>query len=505
MVAAYLLLSCSLFSGSAASSEKIIYSVFNQTGDDAVLFTMNPDATDQQQLFSFENHPRHNQGSIKDLSISPDGRYIYFISDNSYVYTPARNNIFRISSDGTQWQQITPGPNSGIWDQSCPCGTVQGYVLQSTGTPYANCPVYLEGKGMVYSGSDGSFVFDNVPPGVRWITAYRPDNSSVFESLSINVEAGLTTDAQLTPYSDYRMNFELPRVYNNRIYHIFWPKTLQWSDHEGIDFHTQYEATGSCTSIPDVDGFDISPDSGKIIISDFEEGCTTNRGIYITDEQSNTPQLLVDMKSDWNYCGVQELFWSPDETMVAAKGCYNWATCLMLFDSATGSVTGSACFDQSLELSMYNVTLHGFSPDGKWILFSNWTGETTNGELSKIGVSEDGALDTDNGVTLLAGVSLAGAVWGELSANLPDTTPAAPHLKVEKTNSAVTISWSAVSAAETYTLYAAPLDLSTVFDLPMGSLTSLTLENWHSPSLYIAVRAQGRNGWSDYSNLEQVP
>lgn len=503
-IAGIFLLSGFLFAGTALSEEKIIYSILNASGDTSTLYTMNPDAANQQKLFSFESNPKDTQGKINNLFITHDGKSIYFNSNNNYLYTPARNNIFRISSDGTQSEQITPGPNSGKWNQPCPCGTVSGIVQKSNGDPYMNCPVFLEGAGMKYSGADGSFRFENVPAGVRWITAYRPDNSSVFNSMPIDVKANLTASINLTPSSDYRLNYESPQVYNNRIYHILDPTTIQWCDDEGITFHEIYNASGGGCSFTELGGFNISPVSGKILISDFANGCTTNRGIYTSNQDGDNPQLLIDMKSDYSYCDSKEAFWSSDNTKIAAKVCYNYQTCLAVYDAVSGSLTGSACFDQNLGYTVYNVQLYGFSPDNKWLLFSSWLNDPANGELSKIGVKQDGTLDFSNGITLLSNVNINSATWGNLSSASPSTL-VAPTLQVQKTSSKITIFWNAVAGAQSYTLYVAPLDLSTIIDIPMGNTTTLSVDIWQSPSYYIAVRANNQSGSSDYSNLKIVP
>lgn len=487
----------------AAAQEKIVYSISNETGDDSTLFTINPDGSEQTELFSFRNHPRLPKGTITHPRLSDDGKQIYFNSDNAHVYTPARNNIFRVGSDGSGWEQITPGPVSGKWDQPCPCGSVTGSVKRSNGEPYGNSPVFLEGMGLVHSGADGSFRYDSVPEGLRWIVAYRPDDSTVFEAMTVLVTAGLNSDIALVPDSDLRMNFETPIAHGGRIHHVLWPGTLRWTDDEGAVFHDLYTAGGNCTGVPEVDGYDVAPSSGRLAVADYQEGCETNRGIYITGRDGNGPQLLVDMKADRQYCGVQELFWSKDESKIAVKICYNWATCLAVYDAGTGDLKGSACFDPGL--SLYNVALHGFSPDGTRLLFSTWSGQTSNGELSLIGVNSDGSLDTTVGVTLLSGVNLSGATWGELSEPDPQSVPAAPVLSVDKNAQTVTVSWSSVAGADGYVLFAAPMDLSTLLEMPMGTETSISVRNWEEPAFYVAVRAKNPAGLSEYSNLGVVP
>jgi len=385
---------------------------------DATLYSLSPDGSGQTRLFDFHNHPKDPKGGIWDLRVGPSGNVIYFNSDNAYLFTPASRNLFRIASDGSWYDQITPGPNSGRWNQPCPCGTVTGIVLDSLGDPWSGRPVFLEGKDMIYSGADGRFRFDNVPTGTRWILAYRSAGEDVFDSQAISVNAGLTTDVALAPNNNVRMEFSHPIPFGNRIYHVLWPYTIQWTT---ADFATPvkvYEANGgACPTLPSVDGFDVAPTSGRLAIVNYETGCgvgdTEHLGIYLADKDGRGAQLLVNMMTDSNWCGAQELFWSPDESKLAVKACYQWYTFLVVFDATTGNVLGSVYFDDS-NYTLYNVGLHGWSPDGKWLLYSFWLNDTSNGTLAKMPVKSDGSIDPNGAVALLTNTNISGAAWGTL-------------------------------------------------------------------------------------------
>ena len=119
---------------------------------DASLYTMNPDGSGKAPLFDFMRHPKDTAAGIWDLRTGADGQ-IYFASDNAYLFTPASRNLFCVSADTRELAQITPGPNSGRWDQACPCGTLTGIVRDSVGDPWSGRPVFLEGKEMIYSGN----------------------------------------------------------------------------------------------------------------------------------------------------------------------------------------------------------------------------------------------------------------------------------------------------------------------------------------------------------------
>jgi hypothetical protein len=111
------------------------------------------------------------------------------------------------------------------------------------------------------------------------------------------------------------------------------------------------------------------------------------------------------------------VFWSPDESRLALKACYSqnyqWYTYLVVVDVATGGILGNAYFPANY--TMYNVSLHGWSPDGQWLLYSMWITDTSNGILAKIPVNVDGSLNPAAAVNLLTNTQIAGATWGQLN------------------------------------------------------------------------------------------
>jgi hypothetical protein len=392
--------------------EKILVSI--SSGDalpDDTLYIMDPDGNGQARLFDFHGQPMHQTGGIWQLRIASDRRSIYFCSDHGYIHTPASSNLFRIAADGNRCEQLTPGPNSGRWNQPGPYGTVEGIVTQPNGEPLGNSTVCLEGVGLTYSDPDGSFRFEDVPEGVRWIVAYKPGDTPC-DSLAISVAAGVTHTVNLTPYSDYRMSFERPILHRERLYHVLGPHELRWIQPGDSTPTIVYTATGSGVGIPAVGGFDVAPSSGRLVIVDYLEGCPTNRGLYLADGDGKDLRLLVDMKADFNWCGAGEVFWSPDETRLALKGCYNWQTGLMVFDLASGSFLGWIYFDK--RYTLYNVELHGWSPHGEWLLCSYWLEQPGATVLSKVKVDAAGSPDPSTATNLLSGVAVSGATWGML-------------------------------------------------------------------------------------------
>jgi hypothetical protein len=406
-------------SAGTQEEEKIVVSIANDAlGADYSLYTLNPDGTAKTKIFDFSGHPKDPQAAIWQPRIAPGGGTIYFTSDNAYLWTPASRNLFRIASDGSWWDQITPGPNSGKWNQPCPCGVVQGTVKKSNGDPWVGAPVYLEGMDMQNTDANGAFRFESVPEGKRSITAYESLASSTYDTQEVTVVAGATWTANLVPAYDvgYLMEFQHPAFSpsGDRIYHTLGINKVQWTDVNALAYTQVYAVSGICYDV-DVDGFDVAPTSGKLAIMDFGTGCDTNRGLYTADKDGNNVQLLVDMKADPNWSGGKGVFWSPDESKLAFLSEYSYFVCLTVYSSA-GSFQGWACLGtQQHEYNLINVDLHGWSPDGGWLLFSYWKDDAAKVTLSKVKVDADGSVDT-NEVKLLTDTYLGGATWGNLTA-----------------------------------------------------------------------------------------
>jgi Tol biopolymer transport system component len=418
--------------GALTDHAKILVSIGAGGGlTDSTLYTLNPDGSGQTRLFDFHTHPKDTTGGIWAPRIAPGGGAVYFSSNNAYLYTPASRNLFRVAADGSGWEQLSPGPNSGRWHQPCPCGVVQGIVRDGAGNPWPDRPVYLEGKDMVYTGADGRFRYEDVPAGTRWLVAYRGGGQDVFDAQAISVIAGLTTDVILTPNTSGRMEFNRPIVFGDRIYHTLAPHKIQWTRAGFTPPVEVYVTTGSCTGIPGIDGYDVAATTGRLAIVNYQEGCgagdTEHQGIYLADKDGVGVQLLVNMMADWNWCGAQEVFWSPDESRLAVKACYKqsgqWYTYLVVFDATNGGILGNVFFP--VNYTMYNVSLHGWSPDGRWLLFSTWVNDVNTGVLAKVPVNLDGSLNPAGAVNLLTNTHISGATWGNLAEPANTATPTA--------------------------------------------------------------------------------
>ncbi len=391
--------------------EKILVALANPSQTDATLFKINPDGSGKTAIFDFKAHPKQISGGIFHVRIAPDNGSIFFSSDNSNLYTPAGRNLFRILSDGSDWEQITPGPNSGDWSQGCPCGMIEGKVLKSSGQPWGSAPVFIEGMDLLYTNPDGSFFAENVPEGKRYVVAYRP-GTPIFDAQKVFITPATVTTLELIPDTDYRTNFQNPVQYDDRIYLLQGLNSIQYT---GFDAETYQEVyvTEPCVGIADIDGFDVGPQTGRLAILDYQEGCYTNQGLYIAEKDGSHKNLFLDMKADPNWCGAQDVFWSPDEEMLALKGCYGWYTYLLTYNAVDGRALGSIYF-KNQNYSLFNVKLHGWSPDGKWLLFSHYLEQPADGVLSKVSVNSNGNIDPNSVIDILQNETISAATWGML-------------------------------------------------------------------------------------------
>ncbi len=373
-------------------------------------------------MFDFHSQTKFTTGEIFAPRLSADGKYIYFHSEHAYIYTPARRNAFRITAFGGGLDQITPGPESGVWGGTGN-STVSGFIRHDDSTPWSNCPVYLEGMDMVYSAADGSFAFQNVPPGVRWLVAYRPALDA-WDSTSVNVVSGVdNTGLTLTPDSSYRMNFEFPVAYGDRVYYRLDSTRIQWTDPGFSAQHDVYTSPAdSCTGIPTVDAFDVGPVTGKVAVYDYQEGCgvgnSNHNGIYTVDKDGNNKQLLVDMlnSAGWGGSTAAEVFWSPDESYIALDAYYNGDPVIVVFN-AGGTYLGGVAYPPTAE-DTYGLDLYGWSPDGRWLLYLVHTYRIAGSEqrtLVKMAVNDSGVPDTNNIVALLSDPSIRSATWGNVA------------------------------------------------------------------------------------------
>lgn len=478
----------------SVAQDKIILSVTtdNTPGlESSSLYSMEPDGTGRRKLFDFKWNMFDSSGQIFDLAVDADGKTIFFSSGNGYMWTPLRRNLFSVRSDGSGFDQMTPLADSGNWNEICQnCGRVEGYVKKSNGEPWGGAPVFLEGMSMVNAGVDGSFRFENVPPGVHNVVAYRPGDANVFTFIPVQVAAGTVSQAgTLVPDSSGRLSLDKPDFFGGALYYRQSPGVVKKVDMQSGSVSEIYSTTfDGCSGVTEVSGFDVAPVSGNVAIVDYATGCTGHQGVYLADKDGGGLRPFLDFKSN-PWCGAGETAWSPDEKMLAITACYNWTYGLVIVDRATLNLVGTAWLPSQSGANFYNFHLHGWSPDGNWLLYSLWQNTPENTTLTKIKVdsSAENYLLPNNGAVeqqLFAG-AMESAVWADL--NTPDVPPS-PVLTAGVSGGRVDCAWSEVQGADGYTLYYAPHPaMSPIGQVDMGKQTGFSVELPHGSAYYVAV------------------
>ncbi|PIE64135.1 MAG: hypothetical protein CSA26_09735 [Desulfobacterales bacterium] len=417
----------------AADQGTILVAVKDSPSD--VLYTVNPVTGEYKKFFDFTNHPKDDTGSILSPRVSPDGKLILFHSNNSYIWGPAFNNLFSINGRGGNRNQITPGAHSGQWMQGT--GVVTGKVFipaTSGGERVAvNALVYLEGMDPVYTDTSGNFRIENAPTGARWLVAYYPGATQYFDCASVNVIPGTTTGPltlSIAPsgFMTSRANFEQPIYYDGRVYHLpnagLANLTIKYTDLAGEHGPTTVYATQMDTCFADVHTYDVGSKTGKLLFVNYQNGCNNQEyhsGIYTADKDGNNLQIIYNMAANTStytgwppngiFTGDFQILWNWQETRFAIRGPYyiegNKYHAIHIF-SADGIMLSSAWGDTT---SQY-LYLHGWSPDGNWLLYSQKEGPSAPSSLHKIRVQENGRFDMSSDVTIFSSTFINGATWG---------------------------------------------------------------------------------------------
>jgi hypothetical protein len=480
--------------GSVLSREQIVFSVVTDKTpglESSTIFMMEPDGTGQKRIFDFKWNMFDSTGHIFDIAVDSSGKKMFFSSDNAHMWTPLSRNIFAIRSDGSGFDQLTPLPESGNWNEVCrSCGIVEGYVRKSNGEPWGAAPVFLEGMSMTNAMPDGSFRFDHVPPGVHNIIAYKPGQAGTFTFMPVQVAEGTVNNVgALVLDSSGRLSMDRPDFYGGALYYRQSPGTVKKMDLKSGAVSNIYSIpVGGCDSMTTISGFDVSPVSGKIAIVDYATGCQGHEGVYVTDSDGRGAGLLASFKSE-AWCGAGDAAWSPDEKYLAVTACYNWTYGLVILDVSTLRVVGMAWLPSQSGATFYNFHLHGWSPDGEWLLYSLWPKSPDDTTLVKIRVdsSSDNFLMPGNVAVekQLCRGALDSAAWADIQK--PDLPPG-PELTVAVSGVSVRCAWSEVEGADGYRLYYAPYpSMSPIGDVDMKTRRGFTVELPHGSAYYVAV------------------
>jgi len=412
----HLLAMVSLLFSLVSAEEKIAYTLNDNAQRTGAIYTMQTDASNRVRIFDFTHAPKDKEGYIVDLW-AYEGK-LYFSSNNNYFYGPSRDNLFRIVPPSQHYEKMTPGEYSGIWGSGT--ATVTGSVERSNGDPYIGTPVFLEGKGMVYTDSTGEFEFQNVASGEYWLTAYR-DSSDTHQSLYIHTADNLISGPwKMVPNTGDRWSCESPRVYQNRLYYLYSyyiNSEIKYTDFQGTVPHTtvlHYQsAAPQCDA--DFDAYDVGKQSGNLLFIQYKQGPTCG-GIYRADKDGKNITQLVDM-TQWSTlndspASERQIFWNSEETLFAMSvsihnpNDYQDYGGILVFD-ASGTL-----LSQVYGPASYEMVLYGWDSHNQWLLYALYpNNDSTKKTLGKIAVDSAGIIDTNSATTLLQNVDIGGASW----------------------------------------------------------------------------------------------
>jgi len=418
----------------AGGDEKIVYSLIDTAQHKSVVYAMNTDASQRTEIFDFSRNPKDTDGYIVDLW-AEKGK-LYFSSDNNYLYGPARYNLFDVVPGSYASHQITPGEHSGVWGLQG-TATVNGTVEKGNGDPYINAPVFLEGKGMVYTDGTGAFEFQNVAAGDYWLTAYR-DSSNTHQSLYIKTSDHLVSGPwQLVPNTGDRWSCEAPRVYGNRIYYLYsyyMNTEIKYTDTKGTVPHKTVlhylSAAPQCDA--DFDAFDIGQKSGKLLFIQYKQGPACG-GIYTADKEGKNITQLVDMTL-WQTvndspASERQIFWNSDETMFAMSVSIHNSQNYQDYGGILVFNASGTLLSESYGPASYEMTLYGWDAKDQWLLYGlHPYNDATKKMLGKIRVDQHGSIDSGSAVSLLQNANIGGAGWMEEGAQ-PVVSSMAPLIQ----------------------------------------------------------------------------
>jgi len=245
--------------------------------------------------------------------------------------------------------------------------------------------------------------------------------AQLWEHKLINVQNGVpSTNNTLTPNDDSRWSAISPVPYQDKIYYLYdYYNTLEIKtvDRQGTLPNASIITVKTTDYGGEIDAFDVGQKTGKLLMLDYD-GSAGQGGIWTADKDG-TGGAWVKYLTGTGYTedivGSSEIFWSPDESRFALKGKYDNGSTTMdylwVYDAATGLVLGS----YSAGFSNLHLTLHGWSPDGNWLLFSGYfSSNSSQVTLAKVMIKPDGTFDASTEVDILKNVPLTSATWARL-------------------------------------------------------------------------------------------
>ncbi|MCK4352435.1 T9SS type A sorting domain-containing protein [candidate division WOR-3 bacterium] len=338
--------------------EKIVFAVKTDE-DNSVIYTINPNGTGLQELFSWTGELVDSMGRIHGLRISPGGEYIAFASNHDRWYSPFEWNVFHIASDGSWWDMDTPDAAAGWYNPPGGRGIVHGYIT-GFGSPGTHAWVTIEGyPNLITTNTSGYYEVSNVPEGSRFITAFSFDYGW-YGYTSVNVIADMSVEAPTfgtTEDNWARISADAP-AWSSDANYIYWQaldESVLKTPRGGDSWTEIFEGPPTYT---DRSTIDISPVNGKIVYT-WSVWDPHSGGVYTANpDGSDTTKIFDD---EWAYASsVYYPRWSPDGERIAYVSFQDDNNAAVVIDK-------NGAFETYFYYSGYYLHIGGWSPNNKWL------------------------------------------------------------------------------------------------------------------------------------------
>lgn len=402
------------------AEEKICVSIANGTIDHKLIL-INPDGTNEQDVFSWAGKPVDTASTLFELSPSTISNQVLVRSDYAWNFTPYENNIFSISVDSTQqFDQHTPGPNSGKWNLPGPYGTLKGKVTDDGGLGIVGAQIFVEGvEKWVYSDALGEYKVNNVPLGSRWAACQTLNlGEPVRDWKMISVVANQELEIDFKPNLVTWMSNYSPCRYQNRIYYLHGRVKAGYIDLLGdkATFHEIYTPSDLGSCIMPLKWMNIRQNDGRVIIVDWAT-CSTSNGIHICDMDGGNIRK-IDFKAA-GYVAMDRAFWHPtNPDIFLASFTFAPQTGGMYVGFGTYNISQPTAqlvdyiYINDTSYNHGNVELCGFSPQGNYILYSYYKSDSSKVTLAKFPVDSTGDFPSNGTETIiLSDRAVRGATW----------------------------------------------------------------------------------------------
>lgn len=428
-------------------AQEAIFVVVETGDEESVIYKMGPDGSSPTPFFSWDGEPSHGtRDHIREIDISPTGRYIALSSNHDRWHNPSRYNIFMLNSEGTNWRQITPYPAADDYWYSGPTGTISGQVTD--GSYYvAFASVTCEGvEGEVTADGTGNYTITGVPPGMRKVFAYTWGGVEMIWGWNlVDVSAGSDNPCDITnigysePYDKDEYTYPTWGTDDNKLFYFarntagVYKTTSPWE----WSFDSVLVDDWSSVSFY---GYDIRQSDGKIVYAIEDEG------IYTANANGTGRSLVYNNEGGVTVQRMSDPRWAPDGVNVAFLGhIYNppdyTGNAVTILNTSTGALGPYFGWGDGVYPSVC-----AWSPDGSYLLVSAHEGDWSETELYKIN-----PWDLEDFDLVYGPAKIYDADWGIMTPSGIDESPELPkQLAISAYpnpfNSAVTITFDGINA-----------------------------------------------------------